>query len=140
MPPHPITQETRAAGQRSSGGREALGGKGRSETSAFRLPLHVRGPLVGVQTLFKNTSSPQVVQEFCGLTTEEWVAMKSEKQYVCPRCDYPLVPVHAVEGSKRRVIALTCPEPYCDHMQLVPRAKADGIERAQQHDLRQAAN
>lgn len=43
------------------------------------------------------------------------------KNYACPRCSYPLIPVHAIEGSKRRVIALTCPEPYCDHMQMVTR-------------------
>jgi hypothetical protein len=41
--------------------------------------------------------------------------------YVCPRCDYALVPVLAHEGSKRRVIALACPEPYCDHIQMVPK-------------------
>src|SRR5262249_34664454 len=43
--------------------------------------------------------------------------MKTQLQYVCPRCDHLLVPVHTVEGTKRRVIALTCPEPYCDHVQ-----------------------
>ena len=57
--------------------------------------------------------------------------MKTRKQYVCPRCDYPLVPVHAVEGSKRRVIALACPEPYCDHVQMVPRGWADEMERTE---------
>ncbi len=51
--------------------------------------------------------------------------MTNHNDFACPRCDYPLVPVHAVEGSKRRVIALTCPEPYCDHMQMVPRSKSD---------------
>lgn len=50
--------------------------------------------------------------------------MKTEVNYVCPRCEYPLVPVHAVEGSRRKVIALSCPEPYCDHMQMVPRRRA----------------
>ena len=49
------------------------------------------------------------------------------KNYACPRCSYPLVPVHAIEGSKRRVIALTCPEPYCDHMQMVPRDHSSGF-------------
>ncbi len=55
------------------------------------------------------------------------VAMKT-KNYVCPRCDYPLVPVHAVEGSKRKVIALSCPEPYCDHMQIVPAGRTPHLE------------
>jgi len=60
--------------------------------------------------------------------------MKERKQYVCPRCDYPLVPVHAVDGAKRRVIALTCPEPYCDHVQMVPRGQAVELERMQRAD------
>ena len=47
--------------------------------------------------------------------------MKVKKNYVCPRCDYGLIPVHSVEGRKRRVIALVCPEPYCDHMVRIPR-------------------
>lgn len=47
--------------------------------------------------------------------------MKTKQDCICPRCEYPLVPVYAVEGTKRNVIALTCPEPYCDHMQMVPR-------------------
>ena len=55
--------------------------------------------------------------------------MTMNKYYVCPRCDYPLIPVHAVEGSQRRVIALTCPEPYCDHMQMIPRSIAIAYER-----------
>ena len=55
--------------------------------------------------------------------------MTHDKKYACPRCEYPLVPVHAIEGSKRRIIALTCPEPYCDHMEMIPRAKARDIAR-----------
>lgn len=54
--------------------------------------------------------------------------MKTQLQYVCPRCDHLLVPVHAVEGSKRRVVALTCPEPYCDHVQCLPRELAAELE------------
>lgn len=50
--------------------------------------------------------------------------MKRDDSYVCPRCDHALVPVHALEGSRRSIIALTCPEPYCDHMQMVTRAEA----------------
>ena len=52
--------------------------------------------------------------------------MPSEKNYICPRCDYPLIPVHAMDGPKRKVIALSCPEPYCDHMQMV--TKKEGRE------------
>ena len=53
--------------------------------------------------------------------------MKNTTTYLCPRCDFALVPVHAVEGNARRVIALTCPEPYCDHMQLVTKAEARSL-------------
>lgn len=70
--------------------------------------------------------------------------MKNDKRYVCPRCDYPLVPVHAREGARRRVIALSCPEPYCDHMQLVPRRHAAQVEddysSQGSSDVRTAAN
>lgn len=54
--------------------------------------------------------------------------MKTQLQYVCPRCDHLLVPVHAVEGSRRHVIALTCPEPYCDHVQYLSRELAEDFE------------
>ena len=76
------------------------------------------------------------------MTAEEWAEMKTNNNYVCPRCDYPLVPVHAVEGSKRRIIALTCPEPYCDHMQIVPRGSTVDLKAARQREeaLRRAAN
>ena len=48
--------------------------------------------------------------------------MKNREMHLCPRCDYPLVPVHSVAGRRtlgrnRRIIALTCPEPYCDHIE-----------------------
>ena len=66
-------------------------------------------------------------------------SMKTETNYVCPRCDFPLIPVHAVESGKRRIIALTCPEPYCDHMQMLPRAKASSYEEDSQ-SLRRAAH
>ena len=69
-----------------------------------------------------------MIDEFHGLSAEEWKAMTAKKSYACPRCEYALIPVHAVEGSKRRVIALTCPEPYCDHMQMIPRGKAGEVE------------
>lgn len=56
------------------------------------------------------------------------------RTYVCPRDDYPLVPVYTVEGRKRHIIALSCPEPYCDHMQLVPRDRARELERYYRHE------
>jgi hypothetical protein len=55
--------------------------------------------------------------------------METTTHYACPRCEYPLIPVHAREGIRRRIIALTCPEPYCDHMQLVTRQEARRIGR-----------
>jgi len=62
--------------------------------------------------------------------------MKSKNDCICPRCEYKLVPVYAVEGSRRQVIALTCPEPYCDHMQMVPK----GARTEPAGGLKQAAN
>ncbi len=64
----------------------------------------------------------------------------TDKRYVCPRCDYPLVPVHAREAHRRRIIALTCPEPYCDHMQMVPKAKQAGFEAPETASSRKAVN
>lgn len=54
-------------------------------------------------------------------------AMKTKSRAICPRCGYDLIPVHAVEGRRRRVVALTCPEPYCDHMQMVTKKEAKTI-------------
>lgn len=47
---------------------------------------------------------------------------KNDETHYCPRCEYPLIPVHSVAGRRtlgrnRRIIALTCPEPYCDHIE-----------------------
>lgn len=64
--------------------------------------------------------------------------MRTQLQYVCPRCDHLLVPVHGVEGTKRRVIALTCPEPYCDHVQCLPRELAAEFEEPSEPLLRRA--
>jgi len=64
--------------------------------------------------------------------------MKTQQQYVCPRCDHLLVPVHAVEGTRRKVIALTCPEPYCDHVQCLPRDLLAEFEEEEQPVLRRA--
>ena len=55
------------------------------------------------------------------------------RTHVCPRDDYPLVPVYKVEGRRRRIIALACPEPYCDHMQLIPKDRARELERYFRH-------
>jgi len=54
--------------------------------------------------------------------------MNSDMHYICPRCEYPLVPVHSMDQSKRTVIGLSCPEPYCDHMQMVPMGFRTGFE------------
>ena len=54
--------------------------------------------------------------------------MKNDSTYICPRCAYALVPVHAIEAGQRSIIALTCPEPYCDHMQMVTRSEARSFE------------
>jgi hypothetical protein len=66
--------------------------------------------------------------------------MKIQQQYVCPRCDHLLVPVHAVEGTRRRVIALTCPEPYCDHVQCLPRDVSAEFEEREATRLMRHAN
>ena len=54
--------------------------------------------------------------------------MKEQATYACPRCEYALVPVHVIESGQRRIVALTCPEPYCDHMQMVTRSEAKHFE------------
>ena len=43
----------------------------------------------------------------------------------CPHHGHRLIPVFAVEDRKRRVVAQTCPEPYCEFMQMVPQALAE---------------
>jgi hypothetical protein len=71
---------------------------------------------------------------------ETAIHMMTQHHYVCPRCDHLLVPVHAVEGARRRVIALTCPEPYCDHVQCLPRDLADEFEAREEMRLLRRAN
>ncbi|MSR63006.1 MAG: hypothetical protein EXS08_11230 [Planctomycetes bacterium] len=66
--------------------------------------------------------------------------MKTQLQYVCPRCDHLLVPVHAVEGTRRQVIALTCPEPYCDHVQCLSRELAAEFEESEEPRFLRRAN
>jgi len=46
--------------------------------------------------------------------------MNPHERAHCPRCHYRLVPVHARERGHRRIVALACPAPYCDHVALVP--------------------
>lgn len=60
----------------------------------------------------------------------EKTAVKEFQNYVCPRCSYPLVPVHARGDKKRQILALTCPEPYCDHIQVVTKGEAAHIAEA----------
>ena len=57
----------------------------------------------------------------------------NQKTYLCPRCEFPLIPVHALERGRRRFIALTCPEPYCDHMQMLPPREARELEAIYAH-------
>jgi hypothetical protein len=63
--------------------------------------------------------------------------MKTQHHYVCPRCDHLLVPVHSIENARRRVIALTCPEPYCDHVQHAPQGVVPDSQS--QEDLQRTA-
>lgn len=63
--------------------------------------------------------------------------MHRHEDHLCPRCEFQLVPVYAAERGRRRIIALTCPEPYCDHMQMVAKSDARRVARGQvpeQHD------
>ncbi|MHC4263826.1 MAG: hypothetical protein ACYSWX_14985 [Planctomycetota bacterium] len=46
---------------------------------------------------------------------------------VCPNHGHDLVPLHTVEGGARRVVGLTCPEPYCEHVQMLTREEARGF-------------
>ena len=62
-----------------------------------------------------------------------------DKTFLCPRCEFPLIPVHAMETGRRRFIALTCPEPYCDHMQMLPRDQAIEYERSRRRTSDQKA-
>jgi hypothetical protein len=57
----------------------------------------------------------------------------NDSKFLCPRCEFPLIPVHAVERGRRRFIALTCPEPYCDHMQMLTPSAARELEREYAH-------
>ena len=69
---------------------------------------------------------PTTIEFWAGLVEESPSKMKKKREvHVCPRCHYPLLPVHSVRGSKRSIIALTCPEPYCDHIEFatVPRTE-----------------
>jgi hypothetical protein len=37
----------------------------------------------------------------------------------CPAHGYRMIPVHAVENGQRKVVGLTCPEPYCDFTRMM---------------------
>ncbi len=61
---------------------------------------------------------PTTIEFWAGLVEESPSKMKKKREvHICPRCHYPLLPVHSVRGTKRSIIALTCPEPYCDHIE-----------------------
>ena len=45
----------------------------------------------------------------------------------CPNHGHDLVPLHTVENGARRVVGLTCPEPYCEHVRMLTRDEADGF-------------
>jgi hypothetical protein len=45
-----------------------------------------------------------------------------------------------MDGPKRSVIGLSCPEPYCDHMQMVPRSQSSHFEAERINALRKAVN
>ena len=46
----------------------------------------------------------------------------------CPHHGHTMVPLHAIEGGARRVVGLTCPEPYCDHVRMLTRDEAESFE------------
>ena len=48
----------------------------------------------------------------------------TEVNPACPNHGHILVPLHTVEGGARRVVGLTCPEPYCDHVRMLTRDEA----------------
>lgn len=37
----------------------------------------------------------------------------------CPVHGFRMIPVHAVENGQRKVIGLTCPEPYCEFTRMM---------------------
>ncbi|QDU86111.1 hypothetical protein Pla163_32600 [Planctomycetes bacterium Pla163] len=43
----------------------------------------------------------------------------------CPDHGHRLVPIHRIRGGTRFVMGWTCPEPYCEHVRLVPRLLDD---------------
>ncbi|MEO0649109.1 MAG: hypothetical protein AAFZ65_00345 [Planctomycetota bacterium] len=43
----------------------------------------------------------------------------------CPTHGHDLVPLHTVENGARRVVGLTCPEPYCEHVRMLTRDEAE---------------
>lgn len=50
----------------------------------------------------------------------------------CPVHGFRMIPVHAVENGERKVVGLTCPEPYCEYtrmMSLEERGEFEGQRR-----------
>ena len=65
--------------------------------------------------------------------------MKSNQNPICPRCNYPLVPVHARGDKERQVVALTCPEPYCDHIEVVTKGQAAHFQKTRENSEQERA-
>jgi hypothetical protein len=51
--------------------------------------------------------------------------LPSLERATCPHHGHDLVPLHTLEGGARRVVGLTCPEPYCEHVRMLTRDEAD---------------
>lgn len=50
----------------------------------------------------------------------------------CPVHGFRMIPVHAVENNARKIVGLTCPEPYCEFtrmMSLEERRQFEGQRR-----------
>lgn len=46
-------------------------------------------------------------------------------EHICPDHGHRMVPIHRVSGGQRFVVGWTCPEPYCEHVELDPRLVDD---------------
>lgn len=51
--------------------------------------------------------------------------LPTRSREACPHHGHDLVPLHTVENGARRVVGLTCPEPYCEHVRMLTRDEAD---------------
>lgn len=56
------------------------------------------------------------------MTKSETDAQRPEsataRQTSCPDHGHRLVPIHRVSGGHRVVVGWTCPEPYCNHVEI----------------------